>query len=78
MTAVKRWSEVRDRHVEAIGADIVAALSAQMLARVRAHTLADLRKRILAKPGANPKRIRIASYWKQGEAGHHEELSAND
>ena len=40
--------------------------------------MADLRKRILAKPGANPKRMRIASYWKQGEAAHHEELSAND
>ena len=39
------------------------------------RVMADLRKRILAKPGANPKRMRIASYWKQGEAGHHEELS---
>ena len=45
MTAAKRWSEVRDRHVEAMGADIVAARSARMLARVRAQTLADLRKR---------------------------------
>ena len=42
------------------------------------RAMADLRKRILAKPGANPKRMRIASYWKQGEAAHHEELSAND
>lgn len=42
------------------------------------RAMADLRKRILAKPGAHPKRMRIASYWKQGEAGHHEELSAND
>uniref|UniRef100_UPI00325FCE8A SIP domain-containing protein n=1 Tax=Comamonas thiooxydans TaxID=363952 RepID=UPI00325FCE8A len=42
------------------------------------RAMADLRKRVLAKPGANPKRMRIASYWKQGEAAHHEELSAND
>ena len=42
------------------------------------RVMADLRKRILAKPGANPKRMRIASYWKQGEAAHHEELSAAD
>ena len=42
------------------------------------RAMADLRKRILAKPGANPKRMRIASYWKQGEAGHHEELSASE
>lgn len=42
------------------------------------RAMADLRKRILVKPGAHPKRMRIASYWKQGEAGHHEELSAND
>ena len=42
------------------------------------RAMADLRKRILSKPGANPKRMRIASYWKQGESGHHEELSAND
>lgn len=40
--------------------------------------MADLRKLALAKPGANPKRMRVASYWKQGETGHHEELSAND
>ena len=42
------------------------------------RVMADLRKRILAKPGANPKRMRIASYWKLGEAAHHEELSAAD
>lgn len=40
--------------------------------------MAGLRKLALAKPGVNPKRMRIASYWKQGETGHHEELSAND
>ncbi|RGE46051.1 siderophore-interacting protein [Comamonas testosteroni] len=42
------------------------------------RAMAELRKRILAKPGANPKRMRVASYWKQGESGHHEELSASD
>lgn len=42
------------------------------------RVMADLRKRILAKPGANLKRMRIASYWKLGEAAHHEELSAAD
>ena len=39
------------------------------------RTMAALRKAILAKPGANAKRMRIAAYWKQGEAGHHEELA---
>lgn len=39
------------------------------------RAMAELRRSILAKPGANPKRMRIASYWKHGEAGHHEELS---
>ncbi|MGB3070886.1 MAG: siderophore-interacting protein [Ottowia sp.] len=42
------------------------------------RSMAELRTWILAKPGANPKRMRIASYWKQGEVGHHEELSAAD
>lgn len=40
--------------------------------------MADLRKRVLSKPGVHPKRMRIASYWKQGEVGHHEELGAGD
>lgn len=42
------------------------------------RAMAALRKQILAKPGANPKRMRIASYWKRGEADHHEELGALD
>lgn len=42
------------------------------------RAMAELRKLMLAKPGAHPKRMRIASYWKQGEAAHHEELSASD
>ncbi|CAM3669507.1 siderophore-interacting protein [Castellaniella denitrificans] len=40
------------------------------------HAMSSLRKRLLAKPGADPRRMRIASYWKRGEAGHHEELGA--
>lgn len=40
--------------------------------------MAELRKQVLAKPGANPRHMRIASYWKQGEGGHHEELSTTD
>ena len=40
------------------------------------HAMADLRQRLLAKPGADAKRMRIAAYWKQGEAAHHEELAA--
>lgn len=43
--AVKKWADVRERHIEAIGADVVEARSSEMLARVRAHTLADVRKR---------------------------------
>ncbi len=38
------------------------------------RAMAVLRKQLLAKPGADPRRMRIASYWKQGEAGHHEEI----
>lgn len=33
--------------------------------------MAALRKQLLAKPGAEARRMRIASYWKQGESGHH-------
>ncbi len=38
------------------------------------RNMAELRKQILSKSGANPRRMRIASYWKRGEVGHHEEL----
>src|SRR5690606_38479 len=38
------------------------------------RAMAELRRQLLAKPGANPRRMRIASYWKQGEAAHHEEI----
>lgn len=36
--------------------------------------MAALRKITVGK-GASPKRMRIASYWKQGEVAHHEELA---
>lgn len=42
------------------------------------RVMAGLRQQLFARPGANPKRMRIASYWKQGEEGHHEELGATD
>ena len=32
-------------------------------------------RHIVTAKGASPKHMRIASYWKQGEADHHEELS---
>lgn len=38
--------------------------------------MAALRKVVLAKPGVNPKRMRIAAYWKKGVADHHEDLPA--
>ncbi len=43
--AVKKWADVRERHIDAAGAEVIAEHSAQMLARVRAHTLADVRRR---------------------------------
>lgn len=43
--AIKKWSDMRERHIEAVGAEVVTARSSQMLARVRAHTLSDLRRR---------------------------------
>jgi DNA-binding XRE family transcriptional regulator len=43
--AVKKWSDVRERHIEAVGADVIASHASQMLVRVRAHTLADVRRR---------------------------------
>lgn len=38
------------------------------------NEMAALRKIAVAK-GASPKRMRIAAYWKQGEAAHHAELA---
>ncbi|MDR0227370.1 MAG: siderophore-interacting protein [Burkholderiaceae bacterium] len=36
--------------------------------------MAELRRLLLAK-GVSPKRMRVASYWKQGMADHHEDLN---
>ncbi|HRO60492.1 MAG TPA: siderophore-interacting protein [Burkholderiaceae bacterium] len=38
------------------------------------RTMTELRKLLLAKQRVDPKRMRIASYWKRGAVGHHEEL----
>jgi hypothetical protein len=51
MSAV-RWSDVRGKHVEAIGEAEVERGKAGLLAQVRAHRLAEMRKRRgLAQPG---------------------------
>lgn len=38
--------------------------------------MAALRKVVLAKPGVDAKRMRIAAYWKRGVADHHEDLAS--
>ena len=38
--------------------------------------MAALRGMLAAKPGVDAKRMRIAAYWKRGEADHHENLTA--
>jgi DNA-binding XRE family transcriptional regulator len=43
--SMKKWSEVRAKHVAAAGPEAVAEHSKLMLARVRAHSLADVRRR---------------------------------
>ena len=40
-----RWSDVRDKHVSAVGAENVEEGKERLLAQVRAHSLADMRKR---------------------------------
>src|SRR5712691_6978327 len=40
-----RWSDIRDEHIAAAGAEDVEAGKARLLARVRAHRLAEIRKR---------------------------------
>ncbi len=40
-----RWSDVRDKHLDALGAEDVERGKERLLARVRAHRLADMRKR---------------------------------
>ncbi len=36
--------------------------------------MAAVRRAVLAKPGVDPKRMRISAYWKRGAADHHEDL----
>lgn len=36
--------------------------------------MAALRRELMARPGVNPRRMRISAYWKRGAAAHHEEL----
>lgn len=43
--AIKKWADVRERHIDAIGPDVVEARKAQLLARVRGHNLAEVRRR---------------------------------
>lgn len=37
--------------------------------------MAAVRRVVLAKPGVDPKRMRISAYWKRGAADHHEDLA---
>jgi DNA-binding XRE family transcriptional regulator len=40
-----RWSDIRDKHVEAIGREDVERGTSRLLSQVRARRLADMRKR---------------------------------
>ena len=40
-----------------------------------AHTIAAVRRVLVQQHGLDKSRIRAASYWKQGAAGHHENLA---
>ncbi|MDP4015349.1 MAG: helix-turn-helix transcriptional regulator [Candidatus Nanopelagicales bacterium] len=41
---VTKWSDVRERHVEQVGEQVLGERVAQMMARVRAHDLAEIRR----------------------------------
>ncbi|MDP4015330.1 MAG: helix-turn-helix transcriptional regulator [Candidatus Nanopelagicales bacterium] len=41
---VTKWSDVRERHVEQVGEQVLAERVAQTMARVRAHHLAEIRR----------------------------------
>ena len=43
--SAKKWSDVRSKHVSAVGEEVLAVETERMLARVRAHSLADVRRR---------------------------------
>src|SRR5918998_6732676 len=40
-----RWSDIRDKHVEAIGREDVERGTSRLTSQVRVHRLADMRKR---------------------------------
>ncbi|MCA1707535.1 MAG: helix-turn-helix domain-containing protein [Actinobacteria bacterium] len=40
-----RWSDIRDKHVEAIGREDVERGTSRLISQVRAHRLNDMRKR---------------------------------
>ncbi len=40
-----RWSDLRDKHIEAIGREDVERGTSRLISQVRAHRLADMRKR---------------------------------
>jgi DNA-binding XRE family transcriptional regulator len=40
-----RWSEIRDKHITAAGADAVEARKGTLITQVRAHRLVEIRKR---------------------------------
>jgi DNA-binding transcriptional regulator YiaG len=40
-----RWSDIRAKHIDAIGAEQVEAGKNRLLSQVRAHRLAEIRKR---------------------------------
>jgi hypothetical protein len=40
-----RWSDIRDKHIEAIGREDVERGTSRLISQVRAHRLADMRKR---------------------------------
>lgn len=63
---------------EAVAAMDIPAGTGFIWAAGESRAMASLRTAILAKPDANARHMRIAAYWKQGESGHHEELSARD
>ena len=56
------WAGVRQRHIEAVGADVVIGRSSEMVARARAHALADVRRRkgFLQRPVADAMGVSVA------------------
>ena len=61
---------------EAAAALVVPAGPGYIWAAGEHSEMAALRGVLAAKPGVDAKRMRIAAYWKRGEADHHENLTA--